>query len=145
MILQDAGNLADTSLLSCMAAWKNTTLPTMEHLKESEGRLWWKENPISSVSNSDTITPSPSDQVKEYRISLTMGILQDEKSKAVKFLVDPSTEEAKHTKGELTLVMALPSRRIQVEYTGSIGLEASDFALAAKLANGRADELESLL
>ena len=74
-----------------------------------------------------------------------MGILQDEKTSAINFLVDPSIEEAKHTKGELTLVIELSSRRIQVEYTGSIGLEASDFALAAKLANGRADELESLL
>lgn len=74
-----------------------------------------------------------------------MGILQDKKSNSVKFVVDQSTEEAKHTEGELTIVVELPSRRIQVEYTGSIGLEASDFALAAKLANGRADELESLL
>jgi len=148
MVLQDAGNLMDASLLSCMAAWKNTTLPTMDHLMESEGRLWWKENPISSVSNSDTMTTttqSTSEQSKEYRISLTMGIVRDDKSNTIKFVVDPSAEEAKCTEGELTLVVELPSRKIQVEYTGSIGLDASDFALAAKLANGRADELESLL
>lgn len=151
MILQDAGNLMDASLLSCMAAWKNTTLPTMDHLVESEGRLWWKENPISSVSNSsssssDTIMQSTSgEQTKEYRISLTMGIVRNDKTKSIQFVVDPSAEEATHAEGELTLVVELPSRKIQVEYTGSIGLEASDFALAAKLANGRADELESLL
>ncbi|CAJ1958710.1 unnamed protein product [Cylindrotheca closterium] len=149
MILQDAGNLMDASLLSCMAAWKNTTLPTMDHLMESEGRLWWKENLMSSVSNSDTTTTtttqSASEQSKEYRISLTMGIVRDAKSDSIKFLVDPSSEEEKHTDGELTLVVELQSRKIQVEYTGSMGLEASDFALASKLANGRADELVSLL
>ena len=150
MILQDAGNLMDASLLSCMAAWKNTTLPTMDHLTESEGRLWWKENLMSSVpTNSDTTTTTTTqntiEQSKEYRISLTMGIVQDAKSNTIKFIVDPSSEEAKHTDGELTLVVELQSRNIQMEYTGSIGLEASDFALAAKLANGRADELESLL
>ena len=60
-------------------------------------------------------------------------------------MVDPSDDEAKFTDGELTIVVTIPSRKVQIDYTGSIGLDAKDLALAVKLANGRADELASLL
>lgn len=142
MILQDSGNLMDAALLACMAAWEDTTLPTMEQLTESEGKLWWKENPISSVNTKST---NDNDGDKEYRVSLTMGLVTSRETGNPSFLVDPSLEEGKFTQGELTIVVTLPNRTLQVEYTGSIGLDAADLALAAKLANGRAEELSSLL
>lgn len=146
MILQDSGNLMDAALLACMAAWDDTTLPTMDQLQESQGKLWWKENPISSVNmNGSSNENNDNDGDKEYRVSLTMGLLKSGETGKPKFLVDPSSEEAKYTDGELTIVVTLPSRTLQVEYAGSLGLDASDLALAAKLANGRADELSSLL
>jgi hypothetical protein len=45
----------------------------------------------------------------------------------------------------LTIVVTLPSRTLQVEYAGSVALGTTDLALAAKMANGRADELAKLL
>jgi exosome complex RNA-binding protein Rrp42 (RNase PH superfamily) len=145
IILQDSGNLMDAALLACMTAWKDTTLPTMDQLKESQQKLWWKESPLSSVNNNTVdIIMKDSDEM-EYRVSLTMGLLGGGDEAEARFLVDPSSEEAEFTDGELTIVVTLPNRTLQIEYTGSIGLDASDLALAAKLANGRADELSSLL
>eukprot|EP00980_Cylindrotheca_fusiformis_P028679 scaffold22635_cov134-Cylindrotheca_fusiformis.AAC.7 len=141
MILQDSGNLMDAALLACMAAWDDTSLPTMDQLQETQGKLWWKENPMTSVVGSNSEKTA---REKEYRVSLTMGLLKS-KSGKVQFLVDPSLEEAKFTEGQLTIVVSLPSRTLQVEYTGSLGLDAADMALATKLANGRADELSSIL
>jgi hypothetical protein len=45
----------------------------------------------------------------------------------------------------LTMVVTIPSRTLQVEYSGAVALNATDLALAAKMANGRADELAKLL
>lgn len=144
MILEDSGNLMDASLLACMAAWKDTTLPTMDQLKESDGKLWWNQDPISSVEKIGD-TPMHDHIEKEYRLSLTMGLLRGENEGEIKFLVDPSSDESEFTDGELTIVLNVSSRKLQIEYTGAKGLDASDLALAAKLANGRADELSSLL
>ena len=148
MILQDSGNVFDASLLACMAAWKDTVLPTMDQLQESNGKLWWKKSPISSLNNNNNNNNSNSNAAtdREYRVSLSMGILREDKNKGnVRFLVDPSEDEAAFTDGDLTIVVTIPSRTIQVEYTGSVGLDASELALAVKLANGRVDELASLL
>jgi exosome complex RNA-binding protein Rrp42 (RNase PH superfamily) len=138
LILHDSGNLMDAALLACMAAWKDTTLPTMEHLKEVQGKLFWKEQPASCL-NKD----SSQEEKKEYRVSLSMGVLSQKGE--TKFLVDPSAEEAKFTEGGLTMVVTIPSRTLQVEYSGAVALNATDLALAAKMANGRADELAKLL
>lgn len=157
MVLQDSGNVIDASLLACMAAWKDTLLPTMDELQESNGKLWWKDSPMSSLNkddnnNSDNNNNNSMSLDRDYRVSLTMGIIiqqggadRKEEEREVRFLVDPSDDEAKFTDGELTIVVTMPSRTLQVEYTGSIGLDAQDLALAVKLANGRADELASLL
>jgi exosome complex RNA-binding protein Rrp42 (RNase PH superfamily) len=139
LILQDSGNLMDAALLACMAAWKDTTLPTMEHLKEEQGKLYWKENPTSSLDDG----LSRNDR-KDYRISLSMGVITSQKGDA-KFLVDPTAEESKFTEGFLTMVVTLSNRTLQLEYSGAIALSATDLALAAKMANGRADELVKLL
>lgn len=138
-VLQDSGNLMDAALLACMAAWKDTTLPTMEHLKEEEGKLYWTEKPISSLDDG-----SSENDKKDYRVSLSMGIIKNQRGETL-FLVDPTTEESKFIDGVLTMVLALSSRTIQLEYSGSVALSAKDLALASKMANGRADELVALL
>jgi len=143
LILQDDGNLRDAALLACMAAWKDTKLPTMDHLTEHQGKLWWKESPITSLDS----TPQPSDDNEnsksEYRISLSMGVLEQD-GKTI-FLVDPSAEEAPYTNGMLTFIVTLPNRSLQLEYAGSMALTATELALASKMAGGRADELSKLL
>ena len=138
MILQDDGNLRDVALTACMAAWKDTTLPTMEELTEYQGKLWWADSPITSVNNF-----APKVSPESYRISLTMGVL--EKDGNVAFLVDPSREESRYMSGFLTIVVSMPDRSLQIEYTGSAALSATDLTLAAKMANGRADELSNIL
>lgn len=153
LILQDDGNLRDVALLACMAAWKDTILPTMDHLTEHQGKLWWKESPITSLVGSSseaakttTIVEDDDNQgskSSDYRISLSMGVL--EKNGKALFLVDPSADEAPFTQGIITVIVTLPSRSLQVEYAGSIALTATDLALAAKMANGRVDELCKLL
>jgi exosome complex component RRP43 len=139
LILQDSGNLMDAALLACMAAWKDTILPTMDHLTESEGTLCWKEKPTSSLDHESSKRAD-----KEYRVSLSMGVARGHEGE-VNFLVDPSAEEEVLTEGCLTIVVTLPSRTLQVEYAGPVALGATDLALAAKMANGRADELAKLL
>jgi exosome complex RNA-binding protein Rrp42 (RNase PH superfamily) len=147
MILQDAGNLADAALLACMAAWKDTTLPCIENLQQVDGRLWWKEEPSNSVlsSSNATLSPPSSSESRDYRISLTMGVIEHGEDDKTRFLVDPTSVEEKQLDGSLTVVMDLPSRTIQVEYSGGISLTATDLILAAKMANGRADEVMELL
>jgi exosome complex RNA-binding protein Rrp42 (RNase PH superfamily) len=141
LIMQDAGNVMDTSLLACMAAWNNTVLPTMEELIESEGRLMWKEGPVSSVDHNLPSQPTP----REYKISLSMGVIKNDKGET-QFLVDPSLIERQFSDAYLTIVVTLSSpRALQVEYSGSVALTTTDLALAAKMANGRADELAKLL
>lgn len=148
MILQDDGNLMDASLLACMAAWKDTKLPTMDHLKEVQGKLWWIESPISSLdqpmeSSSSSSSNHDANSSKDYRVSLSFGILQQDGMTSL--LVDPSADESAYCKGTLTMVLSLPSRTLQVEYSGNATLTATDLALASKMANGRADELSQLL
>jgi exosome complex RNA-binding protein Rrp42 (RNase PH superfamily) len=152
MILQDAGNVMDAALLGCMAAWKDTSLPTMNELQEVDGKLFWKQAPKSSVKKSSKDDSEAKMEVDEenkmekkdiIRISLTMGVATI-KNKTV-FVVDPTKIEIKQLEGMITVVASLPSRTIQVEYTGSISLGATDLALAVKMANGRADELLRLL
>lgn len=148
MILQDEGNLRDVALMACMAAWKDTTLPTMDHLTEHQGKLWWTESPITSLDRSKG-TPVPNEDENsntnktDCRISLSMGVL--EKDGKAMFLVDPSSDETPYTSGILTVVVTLPSRSMQFDYSGSTGLTGTDLALASKMANGRADELSKLL
>ena len=153
LIMEDAGNILDASLLACMSAWKNTVLPTSDQLIESEGRLAWKDGPVSSVSdkknNSEGNKTSHQQQKssstsREYKISLTMGVIQNEKGKT-KFLVDPAWTEQQYSDAILTMVVNMSSRAIQMEYAGLIALTNTDIALAAKMANGRADELSKLL
>lgn len=139
LVLQDSGNLMDASLLACMAAWKDTTLPTMEHFTEVQGKLYWKDKPASSLVGK----PTQKDD-KDYRISLSMGVITNEKGDT-KFLVDPTGEEAMFCEGRLTIVVALSSRALQLEYSGSTSLSATDLALATKMANGRTEELARLL
>ncbi len=136
IILQDDGNLRDVALMACMAAWKDTTLPTMEHLIEHQGKLWWKESPVTSLS-------AVKETKHEYHVSLTMGVLEKD-GKAV-FLVDPSADESPYTNGILTVTVTLPRRSLQFEYSGSMALTSIDLALASKMAGGRADELSKIL
>jgi exosome complex RNA-binding protein Rrp42 (RNase PH superfamily) len=144
MILQDDGNLRDVALMACMAAWKDTTLPTMDHLTEHQGKLWWTESPITSLDRTPAVNEDDStSESNNYRISLSMGVL--EKDGKAMFLVDPSSDESPYTKGTLTVVVTLPSRTLQLEYSGSVALTATDLALASKMAGGRADELSKLL
>jgi exosome complex RNA-binding protein Rrp42 (RNase PH superfamily) len=144
LILQDDGNLRDVALMACMAAWKDTTLPTMDHLTEHQGKLWWTESPITSLDRTPMNEDDDDSSSKSsYRISLSMGVL--EKNGKAMFLVDPSSDESPYTKGYLTVVVTLPSRSLQLEYAGSIALTATDLALASKMAGGRADELSKLL
>ena len=138
MILQDDGNLRDVALTACMAAWKDTTLPTMEELAEYQGKLWWADSPITSVNN---VAPKVSPET--YRISLTMGVLEKDGNNT--FLVDPSRDESRYLSGLLTIVVTMPARSLQMEYTGSAALSATDLSLATKMANGRADELSNIL
>lgn len=137
MILQDDGNLRDVALLACMAAWKDTSLPTMEHLMEHQGKLWWKESPITSLLS------TVHEPKTEYRVSLTMAVL--EKDGKAMFLVDPSTDESPYSNGMLTVTVTLPGRSLQLEYSGSVALTTTDLALASKMAGGRADELAKIL
>lgn len=152
MILQNDGNLRDVALTACMAAWKDTTLPTMDDLTEHQGKLFWTQSPITSVNNNSTTLLSPKSP-DTYRISLTMGILQQEKKDddgdhsggEISFLVDPTMEESIYVSGMLTIVITMVDRSLQMEYTGSVPLSATDLALAAKMAYGRADEMTSIL
>lgn len=150
MILQDDGNLRDVALMACMAAWKDTALPTMEHLTEYQGKLWWTDSPITSLDRTPSVNKggddedaSSSSSKSDFRISLSMGVL--EKDGKALFLVDPSSDEAPFTNGNVTIVVTLPSRSLQLEYSGSVPLTATDVALASKMAGGRADELSKLL
>jgi exosome complex component RRP42 len=138
MILQDDGNLRDVALTACMAAWKDTTLPTMEDLTEHDGKLWWTKSPITSVAERN-----PKKSSETYRVSLSMGIV--EKNAEILFLVDPSAEESRYTTGMLTVVVTMPGRALQMEYSGSAAISATDLALASAMANGRVDELASIL
>jgi exosome complex component RRP42 len=142
MILQDSGNLMDAALLGCMAAWKDTTLPSMQDLKEVDGKLWWKEEPTSSLSKK---SPEQSEGGRDYRLSLTMGVVKAGEENQTSFLVDPTTIEAKQLEGSLTVVVNVLTQTFQVEYSGSISLSATELALAAKMASGNADELVKLL
>lgn len=137
MILQDDGNLKDAALLACMAAWKNTTLPTMEELKEVEGKLWWKEEPSLGFDK-----PVQKD-LEQYRVSLSVGVLEKDGKSA--FIVDPTRDESPFLAGSATIVVTLPENAVQLEYTGERGLSATDIALAVKLAKGRAEETALLL
>lgn len=139
MILQDDGNLRDVALTACMAAWKDTRLPTMDDLTEHQGKLWWTVSPITSVNDSGETKKSP----ESYRVSLTMGIVENDGK--ILFLVDPTVDETRYTSGMLTMVVTMPDRSLQMEYSGSAALSATDLALAASLANGRADELSRIL
>ena len=154
MILQDAGNLFDAALFGCMAAWKDTSLPTMNELTEQDGTLFWKQAPKSSVRTSkskdeeckmEIDEENAGDETKssDIRISLTMGVVVMKKKAT--FIVDPTIMEAKQLEGMITVILSLPNRSIQVEYAGARSLGATELALAAKMANGRADELLQLL
>ena len=146
MILQDSGNVKDAALLSCMAAWRDTQLPTMDQLQEVDGKLWWKGQPTTSLDNKETSEKSKAAAtMRNIRVSLTMGIIQLGEERKTKFLVDPSALETGHIDGCLTVSINLPSRTLQVEYSGSVALTATDLALAAKIAEGRADELANIL
>lgn len=142
MILQDDGNLRDAALTACMAAWKDTTLPTMDNLTEHQGKLSWTESPITSI---DTTKTNSSEQKgsSSYRVSLTMGVIENKNN--VTFLVDPSMDESMYTNGILTIVVTMPSKSLQVEYSGSAALSAVDLALASRMAHGRVDELSAIL
>eukprot|EP00934_Nitzschia_sp_Nitz4_P000570 Nitzschia sp. Nitz4//scaffold137_size62074//29292//30131//NITZ4_006417-RA/size62074-processed-gene-0.69-mRNA-1//1//CDS//3329535706//570//frame0 len=137
IVIQDDGSLKDAALLACMAAWKDARLPTMEDFHEIQGKLWWKDTqPTSLDSNKSQID-------KEYRVSLTMGVMTDRG--VTKFLVDPSRRESEFLHGMLTLVVHLPSRALQIEYSGETALSVADLDLAAKMATARADEFADLL
>lgn len=163
MILTDDGNSKDAALLACMAAWKDTKLPEMQDFQEVDGKLWWKQQPTSSLSTSDigslfsdptstsgNTTKQHSDE-KNYRISLCMGVVKMGKGKKggedakTRLLVDPSFTEEGQLLGFLTLVVHMSDRTVHVEYSGSCALSAADLSLAFMLANARADELAKLL
>ena len=136
IILQEDGNLQDVTLTACMAAWKDTRLPTMDDLIDHQGKLWWKDSPVTSLA-------AVHESKTEYRVSLSMGVL--EKDGSIAFLVDPSRDESRYMSGLLTIVITMPDRSLQMEYTGSAALSATELSLATKMANGRADELSNIL
>lgn len=136
LILQEDGNLHDVALTACMAAWKDTRLPTMDDLIDHQGKLWWKDSPVTSLT-------MVHESKTEYRVSLTMGVLEKD-GKAI-FLVDPTGEESPYINGLLTVIVTLPRQLIQFEYSGSVALTATDMVFASKLAVGRADELSRIL
>jgi exosome complex RNA-binding protein Rrp42 (RNase PH superfamily) len=154
MILSDDGNSKDAALFACMAAWKDTKLPEMQDFQEVDGKLWWKQQPTSSLSTSDIADPTSTSgnttkhhsDKKTYRISLCMGVVkmggEDGKTR---LLVDPTFTEEGQLLGFLTLVVHMPDRTVHVEYSGSCALSAADLSLAFMLANARADELAKLL
>lgn len=79
MIFEDNGNVKDTALLACMAAWKDTRLPIVgKDLVEAQGKLWWKQGTgaITSLASHDTIDNDAKGKSKgkgeqcNYRVSL---------------------------------------------------------------------------
>lgn len=156
VVLEDNGSLKDAALLACMAAWKDTQLPTVgRDLIESQGRLWWKkiDGPITSIDNSDYTSDHRMDEPKasdnssderDYRISLTMGIWKDEMNQT-HLLADPSSLEEMSLLGSLTIVVNLSTGRLQIDYTGEVPLTAKELAFASKLAEARKVEVSSLL
>jgi exosome complex RNA-binding protein Rrp42 (RNase PH superfamily) len=152
IILEDGGNLKDAALLAAMAAWKDTKLPVVgKDLKEVQGKLWWiSGNGTTSQRSQEQTLESDTNvrqdkAIRNYRISLSMGVWVDPIKKTTRLLVDPSSEEDPFVEGILTVVISMMTGNLQVDYSGKVALTASDLALASKFAKGRADELTHIL
>ena len=154
IVLEDNGNVRDGALLACMAAWKDTRLPKVgEDLMENQGRLWWKNGPITSLGGESHIVVDGVIEKKncdgirqrDYRISLTMGIWVHPDEQTTHFLADPSGWEEPFLRGTITVIVSLATDKLQVDYSGKVPLTASDMALAAKLARARAKEVAKIL
>lgn len=154
MIFEDNGNVKDTALLACMAAWKDTRLPIVgKDLVDAQGKLWWKQGTgsITSLANHDTINNGTKDKNKtrgeqcDYRVSLTMGVWVNPTDRTTHLLADPSICEEPFLEGNLTIVVSLATEKLQVDYTGKVPLSATQIALAAKLAGARAKEVATIL
>lgn len=155
IVLEDNGNVKDTALLACMAAWKDTRLPIIGKDLIDNGKLWWKQSggPITSIDNSYNTSRDGESEEKgeentsagrDYRISLTMGIWKDPTNQT-HLLADPSNLEERFLEGSITIVVSIATGKLQVDYTGKVPLTANELALASKLAIGRKSEVEFLL
>lgn len=155
MVLEDNGNVKDGALLACMAAWKDTRLPQVgKDLIEVKGKLWWKRGtgPITSLVNRnhtvvkeiEKMNDGSNDQ-RDYRISLTMGVWVHPTEHTTYLLADPSGDEEPYLDGVITVVVSLATEKLQVDHNGKVPLTPNDIALAAKLALARAKEVTTIL
>eukprot|EP00536_Pseudo-nitzschia_multiseries_P002434 jgi/Psemu1/301376/fgenesh1_kg.32_\ len=155
IVLEDNGNVKDGALLACMAAWKDTRLPQVGNdLTEVEGTLWSKrgqEAITSLMEHNDMVGQSTRqksegpDDVRDYRISLTMGVWVNPTDHTIYLIADPSNCEAPFLEGTITIVVSLQTRKLQIDYTGKVPLTANNMALAAKMADARAKEVAKIL
>ena len=159
LVLEEDGTVGDAALLACMVAWRQAKLPTVGEdycLGEDGHQLWLAPNDENEEqSEKETAAPPPK---PSYQISLTMGVIASmstDDSDDIRLLVDPSELEESHVGGLLTMVVTINTKErnnvsetnhaLQMEYSGNLALRVQDMALAAKLAQGRAQEVSSFL
>ena len=153
MVLEDNGNVKDTALLACMAAWKDTRLPKVgKDLTEVQGKLWLRPHPELPVNINEAVrcasneeTPNDQRVQRHYRVSLTMGIWVHPRDQTIHLIADPSNLEEPFFEGSITIVVSLANEKLQVDYTGKVPLTGHIVALAAKLALARAREVTTIL
>jgi len=143
MILNDDGNTRDAMLLASVAALRNTTLP--DTVVDKSGVVCMVESERGSGGGDDAKTPLCA-LSKDIPIPLTVGFITTSDSENTLLLVDPSVLEEKLCESTCCMLVNSSTQDVvNCELSGSIAITSQQLALVAQMAQGRAQELTSLL
>jgi len=138
-ILNSDGNLRDACLLACVAALLDTKLPT---------NTIWESGKVHLKETSEDCRKRLKMPVIPVPLSLGIWCNRDDNNgETMHWIVDPTKEEEDVLQNGMTMVVNAfqPEQILSLELSGQRSISRTDLALAAHMAAGRAQELQSLL
>ena len=152
------GNIRDACLLAAMAALQSAVLPS---IVVQDGRVYMLESDemLEQIPSTLASFSSRALSLPVLPLPLSMGVItmkvpnesdddnsQQQQEEKEYWLVDPTREEEMICDGIITVVVDgyNPEDILNMEYQGMISITVSTLALAARMAQGRAEELMPL-